>query len=495
MASGVACADRATSELLIGPDWAINMELCDIINMDPGQAKDVIKILKKRLGSKNSKIQILTLFVLETLSKNCGDSVHLQIVERDILHEMVKIVKKKSDLHVREKILSLIDAWQEAFGGSGGKYPQYYAAYQELRTAGVEFPPREEISVPLFTPPQTHPIVQPRVSPYEDVAIEASLQSDVAALSLADIQNAHGITDVLMEMLNALEPNNSEGLKQEVIVDLVEQCHSFQNRVMSLVNNTGDEQLLFSGLALNDNLQRVLQRYDDLLKGKQPAGSTELATAPLVRVDAEDDESEDDFSQLAHRSSRENATGRPVTKNEPAAYHSPLLPPPPPSMRPVNMEGSTVDYLSGDNYRAEKSTSANVNTQPPTASESTPPAAFYSLPRYDKPAQTESSTEHLPSAPWEVNPTSPLPPPPSKHDQRQQFFKHNQSGNPASSQDGLIEHTQNISLHEAKSAPLRSESTPPARLAKPEDALFKDLVDFAKAKTPSASKPGSKRTY
>lgn len=37
----------------------------------------------------------ISLQLLETLIKNCGDHVHYQVVERNILEEMMKIVKKK----------------------------------------------------------------------------------------------------------------------------------------------------------------------------------------------------------------------------------------------------------------------------------------------------------------------------------------------------------------------------------------------------------------
>ncbi|XP_062229462.1 TOM1-like protein 9 [Phragmites australis] len=260
-----AMVDRATSDMLIGPDWAKNMEICDICNRDPGQSKDVVKALKKRIGHKNPKVQLLALTLLETVVKNCGDILHMHVAERDVLHEMVKIVKKKSDPRVKEKVLVLIDTWQEAFGGPRARYPQYFATYHELVRAGAEFPKRSERPAPLFNG-QSQAAKNMRSPDQQDEA-ESSAANDFPALSMSEIQNARGIMDVLAEMLNALDPGNREGLRQEVIVELVDQCRTYKQRAVQLVNATSDEELMSQGLALNDDLQRVLAKHDAIAAG------------------------------------------------------------------------------------------------------------------------------------------------------------------------------------------------------------------------------------
>lgn len=74
----------------------------------------------------------------------------------------------------------------------------------------------------------------------------------------------------------------------------------YNKQVIITIAFCRDEDLLCRGLALNDNLQRVLSRHDEIAKGTTPAIVTPVA-APLMNVNHEDEEPEDDFAQLARR--------------------------------------------------------------------------------------------------------------------------------------------------------------------------------------------------
>ncbi|CAL4908684.1 unnamed protein product [Urochloa decumbens] len=309
--------DKATSHLLQGPDWAVNLEICDTLNSDRWQTKDVVKAVKKRLQHKDPRVQFLTLTLLETMMKNCGEYVHFEVVDQHILQEMVKIVQKRHDMQVRDKALLLLDSWQEAFGGPGGKYPQYYWSYIELKRSGVIFPRRPVDAPPIFTPPATH---QAYGSPrYPSGSLNERITSDVETLSFEGLNNIRNATELLRDMVNALNPADRMAVKDEIITDLVNQCRSNQQKLMQFVSSTGDEELLKQGLEINDGLQSVLAKHDAIASGSPLPIETprreelhkedpnpQPSTAPIPhdnKAQVEDDE-DDEFAQIARRKNK-----------------------------------------------------------------------------------------------------------------------------------------------------------------------------------------------
>ncbi|CAL2268586.1 unnamed protein product [Prunus armeniaca] len=341
--SATVAVDKATSDLLISPDWTMNIDICDSVNSHHWQAKDVVKAVKRRLQHKSSKVQFLALTLLETMVKNCGDYVHVQIAERNILGEMVKIVRKKADMQVREKILILLDCWQEAFGGPGGKHPQYYWACEELRRSGVEFPKHSLEAPAIFTPPVTQTTLRHAQAGYgmpsnSSRRLDETMATEMENLSLSSLDSMRNVMELLSDMLQAVNPSDRMAIKDEVIVDLVNRCRANQKKLMQMLTTTGDEELLARGLDLNDGLQSLLAKHDAIVSGLPvPTQATNVSPQPtekslssskqtevkdssasdsspkpntnpsapvgtMTRVQIyEDEEEEDEFAQLARR--------------------------------------------------------------------------------------------------------------------------------------------------------------------------------------------------
>ncbi|KAI3861988.1 hypothetical protein MKW98_018271 [Papaver atlanticum] len=100
-------------------------------------------------------------------------------------------------------------------------------------SGAVQWPSCDGVEIqPLSSYPQNI-----RKADHHPDAPESSGVSDLPTLSVTEVQNARGIMDVLSEMLSALDPGNREGLRQEVIVDLVDQCRTYKQRVVHLVND------------------------------------------------------------------------------------------------------------------------------------------------------------------------------------------------------------------------------------------------------------------
>ena len=118
--------EEATSETLNGPDWAANLEICDMVNTEKVNSVELIRGIKKRIALKDPKIQYLSLILLETCVKNCEKAFSEVAAER-VLDEVVKLIDDpQTVVGNRNKALMLIESW-----GESGNELRYLPIYEE----------------------------------------------------------------------------------------------------------------------------------------------------------------------------------------------------------------------------------------------------------------------------------------------------------------------------------------------------------------------------
>jgi hypothetical protein len=278
----------ATSDKLKEMDWAKNIEICELVAQDPGKAKDVIKSIKKCIGGRSKNTQLYAVMLLEMLMNNCGEPIHRQVIDNGLLPILVKIVKKKTELPVREKIFLLLDATQTSLGGAKARFPQYYDAYYELVSAGVQFSNRPNVVVTRAEVPVPETRTEPNKERLSTRLNEA--QQEVHTQPASDtsiVRKASSVMEVLRDVLNSMDPRHPEGATDEFVLDLVEQCTFQKQRIMHLVMTSRDEAVLSQAIELNEELHKVLVRHDALLS-VQP---TTTVASNLEEEEEEDAES------------------------------------------------------------------------------------------------------------------------------------------------------------------------------------------------------------
>lgn len=273
--------DDATSEALEEPDWAMNLDICDMINHDKLSSVDLIRGIKRRIIIKNPRVQYLALVLLETSVKNCEKAFSEVAAER-VLDEMVKLIDDpQTVVNNRNKALMLIESWGEST--SELRYlPVFEETYKSLRSRGIRFPGRDNESLaPIFTPPRS-------VSAAEaDTTLAQQLQHEFPAQSFTAEQTkeAFDVSRNCIELLATIITSSPQQDVQEddLTTTLVQQCRQSQLTVQRIIETAGDnEALLFEALNVNDEVQKVLNKYEELKKPSAIRLEPEPAMIPVA---------------------------------------------------------------------------------------------------------------------------------------------------------------------------------------------------------------------
>ncbi|KAK9887205.1 hypothetical protein WA026_021048 [Henosepilachna vigintioctopunctata] len=327
--------EQATDGSLASENWSLNMEICDLVNETEDGPRDAIKAIRKRLiqnAGKNYTIIMYTLTVLETCVKNCGKRFQVLVCTKDFIQELVKLIGPKNDppTAVQEKVLSLIQAWADAFLNQP-EMSGVVIMYKDLKSKGIEFPATDlDALAPIHTPKRTvsEVPVQPQVQNVTPVTPQihspgGTLSPELRAKLQSELDVIQSNMNVLGEMLTEMKPGQEQTDELELLQELNVACHAMQDRLVDLISKLPNDELTAELLRINDDMNNLFLRYSRWEKNREAKGqsaSAVLAKAmPKPTLDTSDsliDFDDNTLNQLSKLTTSDTATSNQPSKIE-----------------------------------------------------------------------------------------------------------------------------------------------------------------------------------
>lgn len=132
--------EKATSPVLLEPDWETILQLCDVVKSQEVTPKYVVQSIKKKFSFDNSDVVLNALRCLESLMKNCGGSIHKEVAQRDMLESLRELAKNRNEA-IREKICEMIQCWSH---GLGQQHRIFTDTFNSMKIETFRFPPLKE---------------------------------------------------------------------------------------------------------------------------------------------------------------------------------------------------------------------------------------------------------------------------------------------------------------------------------------------------------------
>jgi len=291
----------ATDEGLLMEDWALNMEICDIVNSYEEGPAQAIKAIKRRLQNavgKSHKATLFTLIVMETCVKNCGKPFHLLVCQRDFANELInRVIAPNIDVStsIQDKVLSLIQSWAHAFSPDPD-LRGVAEVYMDLKRKGIEFPTPSDEDLLLVQSRQPATVGSPtRPASSASSSSSSSRGSRIKGLRSPtgsskgvggrevqqarvppsgqltegqvrklerDLQIAQRNMEVFNELLSELTPGEEHPEDRRLLHDVSGTCREMQARILELIGLVQHRELTASLLDLNDQMNNQLLRFE-----------------------------------------------------------------------------------------------------------------------------------------------------------------------------------------------------------------------------------------